>query len=222
MSIQENIERFKNELPDTVTLVAVSKTKPSSDIQQAYDAGQRIFGENRVQEMAAKFEELPKDIEWHMIGHCQRNKVKYMAPFVSLIHSVDSPRLFRQIEKEAKKADRTIDCLLQLHIADEESKYGFEEDSLFEFLRSDQFKNADHTRIRGLMGMATLTDDQDQIREEFKTLSKIYDLVKSSDYLRTQDKFDTLSMGMTGDYKIAIEEGANQVRIGSAIFGKRD
>ena len=222
MDIQDNLDFFKNEIPEHVTLVAVSKTKPIEDLQVAYEAGQRIFGENRVQEMAEKQGKMPDDAQWHMIGHVQRNKVKYMAEFVTLVHSVDSPRLCKAIDKEAAKHDRIIDCLLQVHIAEEESKYGFDDQSLFDFIYSPEFEGLKHIRVRGLMGMATLTDDQHKIRNEFRHLKKLYDLLKSDEKLPSGHQVDILSMGMTGDYKIAIDEGANMVRIGSAIFGKRD
>lgn len=217
MDISENIRKYKEELPQNVTLVAVSKTKPASDVQQAYDAGQRIFGENKVQEMEAKWEELPKDIEWHMIGHVQRNKVKYMAPFVSLIEAVDSPRLLKEINKQAKNNERTIKCLLQIKIAEEDSKFGMNEADAKELLASEAFKNYKNILVVGLMGMATFTDDEAQIRNEFKKLKRIYD-----DFSKTQKNFSVVSMGMSGDYKIAVEEGSTMIRIGSSIFGERN
>nr|WP_299343938.1 YggS family pyridoxal phosphate-dependent enzyme [Allomuricauda sp.] len=216
MSIRTNLENIKNKLPNEVTLVAVSKTKPTGDIMEAYEAGHRVFGENKVQEMVQKWEELPKDIEWHMIGHVQRNKVKYMAPFVSLIHGVDSLRLLLEIDKQAKKNNRTINCLLQIHIAEEETKFGLDETELEEILVSEEFKALENVKIVGLMGMATFTSDEKQIRKEFAFLKAIYDSLQSK-----LPNLNTLSMGMSGDYIIAIEEGSNMIRVGSSIFGAR-
>ena len=217
MSIKENLLAIKETIPDTVTLVAVSKTKPMSFIQEAYDEGQRVFGENRVQEMTEKWENLPKDIEWHMIGHLQRNKVKYMAEYVSLVHGVDSPRLLAEINKQAEKHNRTISCLLQVHIAEEDTKFGFNEKELLELVANEEFKAYKNVKIVGLMGMATFTDNDDQVRKEFSGLKSLYTKL-SNNYT----DFTTLSMGMSGDYKIAIEEGSNMVRIGSSIFGSRN
>lgn len=217
MSIKTNLENIKNTLPNEVTLVAVSKTKPNEDIMEAYDAGHRVFGENKVQEMVQKWEELPKDIEWHMIGHVQRNKVKYMAPFVSLIHGVDSLRLIQEIDKQAKKNDRTILCLLQMHIAEEETKFGLDEAELEEILVSEEFNTLENVKIIGLMGMATFTSDEKQVRKEFASLKAIYDRLQSK-----LPDLNTLSMGMSGDYIIAIEEGSNMIRVGSSIFGARN
>ncbi|WP_405414366.1 YggS family pyridoxal phosphate-dependent enzyme [Maribacter sp. Asnod1-A12] len=217
MSIKENLLAIKETIPDTVTLVAVSKTKPMSFIQEAYDEGQRVFGENRVQEMTEKWENLPKDIEWHMIGHLQRNKVKYMAEYVSLVHGVDSPRLLAEINKQAEKHNRTISCLLQVHIAEEDTKFGFNEEELLELVANEEFKAYKNVKIVGLMGMATFTDNDDQVRKEFSGLKSLYTKL-SNNYT----DFTTLSMGMSGDYKIAIEEGSNMVRIGSSIFGSRN
>lgn len=214
--IKENLLKIKQSLPEHVTLVAVSKTKPESDLQQAYDAGQRILGENKVKEMADKWENLPKDIEWHMIGHVQRNKVKYMIDFVALIHGVDSFRLLKEINKRAKKADRTVDCLLQMHIAEEDSKFGLDTNELYEIVASEEFQNFKNINIKGLMGMATFTDDQNQVRREFKQLKSLFDELKSK-----LPEINILSIGMSGDYKIAIEEGGTMVRIGSSIFGAR-
>ena len=179
--IADNIVRFRESVEPQATLVAVSKTKPNSDLQEAYDAGQRHLGENKIQEMTEKWETLPKDIHWHMIGHTQRNKVKYMAPYVHLIHSVDSPRLAKEINKQARNNDRVINCLLQVFIADEESKYGFDEKELLDFLNSDAFKKLEHININGLMGMATFTDDKDQVRAEFKSLKSIFEKIKSEE-----------------------------------------
>lgn len=213
MSITKNIQEIKEDLPKGVTLVAVSKTKSTEDILEAYATGQRIFGENRVQEMVGKWEKLPKDIEWHMIGHLQRNKVKYMASFVSLIHGVDSLKLLKEINKQAKKNNRIIPCLLQMHIAEEDTKFGLDQEELEEILNAKDLENVE---LIGLMGMATFTDDQNRIRNEFKSLKRVYDRVKSE-----RPGTTVLSMGMSGDYKIAIEEGGNMVRIGSSIFGAR-
>lgn len=217
MSIKDNLERIKKEIPEHVTLVAVSKTKPNEDLLEAYEAGQRFFGENKVQEMVEKWEHLPKDIAWHMIGHLQRNKVKYMAEFVNLVHGVDSLRLLKEIDKKAKQANRTIDYLLQIHIAEEDTKFGLNQEELENLLSSQDFKKLENVRLKGLMGMATFTDNKTQIRKEFRQLKTIFD--------NTQKKIkeiDTLSMGMSGDYQIAIEEGSTMVRIGSSIFGSRN
>lgn len=221
MSIQNQLANVKKNIPEHVTLVAVSKTKPDEELMQAYDAGQRILGENKVQELVGKYERLPKDIVWHMIGHLQSNKVKFIAPFVSLIHAVDSPKLLKEINKEAKKNDRVIDCLVQLHIADESTKFGFSPEEVEEFLKSDQVKSFENIRIVGLMGMATFTDDTDQIRSEFGVLKQTFDKLKT-DLLKDQAEFSTISMGMSGDYQLAIEEGSTMVRVGSTIFGVRN
>jgi pyridoxal phosphate enzyme (YggS family) len=219
MSIQQNLLKIKSTLPDHVTLVAVSKTKPVPDLMEAYVAGQRIFGENKIQEMVDKWEEMPKDIEWHMIGHVQTNKVKYMAPFVSLIHGVDSLKLLEEINKQAVKNDRIIDCLLQIYIADEESKFGLDGAELSELLSSPTFKTMKNIRIVGLMGMATFTDNQNQIQKEFSHLKSLFDGLQS---LQTENcKLQTVSMGMSGDYQLAIACGSTMVRIGSSIFGGR-
>jgi len=217
MSIKENLLAVTNTIPNSVTLVAVSKTKPMSLIQEAYDEGQRIFGENRVQEMTEKWQKMPKDIKWHMIGHLQRNKVKYMAEYVSLAHGVDSPRLLAEINKQAEKHNRVISCLLQVHIAEEDTKFGFNEEELLELVSNEEFKTYKHIKIEGLMGMATFTDNIDQVRREFKSLKELYAKLKNN-----YTDFNTLSMGMSGDYKIAIEEGSTMVRIGSSIFGSRN
>ncbi|PIB23837.1 YggS family pyridoxal phosphate enzyme [Maribacter sp. 4U21] len=217
MSIEKKIVALKESIPAHVTLVAVSKTKPNEDLQEAYDAGQRIFGENKVQEMTRKWEKLPKDIQWHMIGHVQRNKVKYMASFVSLIHGVDSFKLLKEINKQGKKNHKKIPCLLQIHIAEEDTKFGFDEKELLELVQDKAFLELDHVEIKGLMGMATFTDDKNQIRREFKSLNTLFQGLKT-----TLDGLEILSMGMSGDYQIAIEEGSTMVRIGSSIFGARD
>lgn len=214
MSIQSNLNSIKASLPEHVTLVAVSKTKPVSDLMQAYEAGQRIFGENKIQEMADKWEEMPKDIQWHMIGHVQTNKVKFMAPFVSLIHGVDSLKLLQEINKQALKNNRIIDCLLQIHIAEEETKFGLDESELNALISSPEFKELKNIRTLGLMGMATFTEDQNQIKKEFQHLKSIFDSIQNDD-------FSIISMGMSGDYQLAIECGSTMVRIGSSIFGGR-
>ncbi|TDT45453.1 hypothetical protein CLV90_2541 [Maribacter spongiicola] len=217
MSIKENLLVIKKNIPDTVTLVAVSKTKPMTYIQEAYDEGQRVFGENRVQEMTEKWENMAKDIEWHMIGHLQRNKVKYMAEYVSLVHGVDSPRLLSEINKQAEKHNRVISCLLQVHIAEEDTKFGFNEEELLDLVANEEFKAFKNVKIVGLMGMATFTDDMDQVRREFANLKLLFNKLKNN-----YTDFATLSMGMSGDYQIAIEEGSTMVRIGSSIFGSRN
>ncbi|TDR25984.1 YggS family pyridoxal phosphate-dependent enzyme [Flavobacterium cheniae] len=219
MSISINLNNIKSQLPPHVTLVAVSKTKPVADLMEAYNAGQRIFGENKIQEMTDKWEVMPKDIEWHMIGHVQTNKVKYMAPYVSLIHGVDSLKLLQEINKQAAKNNRVIDCLLQVYIAEEESKFGLDEQELEDILSSTEFKQLKNIRIVGLMGMATFTENKNQIEKEFKHLKTIFDKYKK---LNTEHcQLNTLSMGMSGDYQLAISCGSTMVRIGSSIFGSR-
>lgn len=219
--VKENLQKVKKTLPENVELVAVSKTKPKELIQEAYEAGQRVFGENRAQELAEKAENLPKDIQWHMIGHLQRNKVKYIAPFVSLIHSIDSYRLLKEVNKEGKKNNRIIDVLLQFHIAQEESKYGFDLNEVKDILEGENFPKMENINIRGIMGMATFTENKEQVAEEFQALQN-YFFVLQSHYFKFNEDFNILSMGMSNDYNIAIEEGSNMVRIGSAIFGARD
>jgi pyridoxal phosphate enzyme (YggS family) len=217
MDISENIKNFQDELPKDVTLVAISKTKSVDDLLEAYEAGQRHFGENKIQEMTEKWEKLPKDIKWHMVGHVQRNKVKYMAPYVSLIHAVDSLKLLKEIHKEADKNGHCIDCLLQIKIAEEDSKYGISADEAREILDSEEFKELDHVKVKGLMGMATFTDDEKQVKKEFDHLKTVF-----NEFKEQYSNFEILSMGMSGDYKIAIDSGTNMVRIGSEIFGARD
>lgn len=219
--ITENLNEVRHALPEHVTLVAVSKTHPPEAIQTAYDAGQRIFGENKVQELVAKHEVLPRDIEWHLIGHLQTNKVKYIADFVSFIHAVDSEKLLDEINKRAAKAERVIDVLLQVHIAEEDSKFGFDDAELTAFVSGTGIALHTHVRIRGLMGMATFTDDREQVRREFKHLKRLFDQLKTSVFV-TANHFDTLSMGMSGDFDLAIEEGSTMVRIGSTLFGARN
>jgi pyridoxal phosphate enzyme (YggS family) len=223
MSIKENLLNIQSQLPERVTLVAVSKTKPVSDLMEAYEAGQRIFGENKIQEMTEKWQQMPKDIQWHMIGHVQTNKVKFMAEYVSLIHGVDSLKLLEEINKQAKKHNRVIDCLLQIYIAEEESKFGLDEaelDEILDFVQND--KNAmKNIRIVGLMGMATFTDNQNQIKKEFQNLKAIFDTLRDIRLKSDAIQVNTLSMGMSGDYQLAIECGSTMVRIGSSIFGGR-
>lgn len=221
MSIQTNLQEVKKSLPEGVTLVAVSKTHPSEKVMEAYNAGQRIFGENKVQELVGKYETMPKDIEWHLIGHLQTNKVKYIAPFVSLIHSVDSLKLLQAIDKEAQKVNRVIDSLLQVHIAEEETKFGFSFDEVYEALNSADYCRLHNVNVVGLMGMATFTDNTNQVRKEFRSLKGLFDKLKEQ-YFSENDNFKVLSMGMSGDYKIAVEEGSTMVRVGSSIFGARD
>ena len=219
MSIAENLSTVKKSL-ENCHLIAVSKTKPNEDLMEAYEAGQRALGENKVQELTDKEAALPKDIEWHMIGHLQRNKVKYIAPFVHLIHSVDSVRLLKEINKQGKKIDRVGPVLLQIHIAEEENKYGLDEVELHELLSSDVFKEMNHIEVQGLMGMATFTDDSEKIRREFKGLKRLFDKT-AEQYNDEKLNLKELSMGMSGDYEIAIQEGSTMVRIGSKIFGER-
>ncbi|MCT4591457.1 MAG: YggS family pyridoxal phosphate-dependent enzyme [Carboxylicivirga sp.] len=221
MSIQNNLQAVKEQINQRALLVAVSKTKPNEDLMEAYNAGQRVFGENKVQELTGKYETLPKDIEWHMIGHLQSNKVKYIAPFVSLIHGVDSEKLLKTINKEGKKNNRKIPCLLQVHIAEEETKFGFSEEELSNMLSNERLSELEHVDIKGVMGMATFTNDEAQIRKEFKALKSIFDGLKSSIF-SANDSFTEISMGMSGDYLIAIEEGSTMVRVGSSIFGARN
>ncbi len=220
MPIASQIQKLKKELPEHVVLVAVSKTKPISDIMQAYEAGQRIFGENKIQEMAQKQEIMPKDIQWHMIGHVQTNKVKYMAPFVALIHGVDSLKLLKEINKQAQKNNRIIPCLLQVYIASEETKFGLSEAELLEIIHSEEFKSLENIKITGLMGMASFTDNPDIVKNEFIHLKHIFEYVKP--YQLPNCHFEILSMGMSGDYQLAIACGSTMVRIGSSIFGERN
>ncbi|GFD82821.1 YggS family pyridoxal phosphate enzyme [Alteromonas sp. KUL156] len=215
--IKENLQKIKSTLPENVTLVAVSKTKPIADLKEAYDAGQRIFGENKIQEMVAKYDELPKDIKWHMIGHLQRNKVKYMAHFVDLIHGVDSFKTLKEINKQAKKHNRVINCLLQARIAKEDTKFGLPFEDIEAILASDELEELENIKIVGLMGMATFTDNQKQLQEEFSSLANFFNGNKEN-----YPNLQTLSMGMSGDYELAIKNGSTMVRIGSSIFGVRN
>ena len=219
MSIKQNLNDIKSQLPEHVTLVAVSKTKPVSDLMEAYDAGQRIFGENKIQEMVEKHEQMPKDIEWHMIGHVQRNKVKYMAEFVSLIHGVDSFKLLKEINKQAKKYDRVINCLLQIKIAEEDTKFGMSSADAKSLITSEAFATLTNVNITGVMGMATFTDDSAQIETEFNRLKTIFDDLRP---IQTDNcSLQTISMGMSGDYQLAIDCGSTMIRVGSSIFGAR-
>jgi len=222
MNITKNLQQIKASIPEHVTLVAVSKTKPNTAILEAYQAGQRIFGENKVQELTEKYESLPKDIEWHMIGHLQSNKVKYIAPFVSLIHGVDSFKLLKEINKRAAQNNRVINCLLQIHIAEEDTKFGFDEKEVIELLQSEAFQHLKNIKVVGLMGMATFTDNENQIRKEFKTLKNLFDKLLNFKLETSNLKLETLSIGMSGDYQIAIEEGSTMIRVGSSIFGERN
>ncbi len=221
INIAENLEKIKNNIPPNVTVVAVSKTKPVKDIQVAYDTGHKVFGENKVQELVRKFEGLPKDIEWHFIGHLQTNKVKYIVPFVHLLHGIDSLKLLKEVNKEAFKNNKVQDCLLQVRIASEESKYGLSEIELINILSHTEFKDLKNIRVTGLMGMATFTDQEEVIRSEFRNLSILFKRIKN-EYFKGEVFFKDLSMGMSGDYPLAIEEGATIIRIGSNIFGERD
>jgi len=221
MNIQSGLSEVLQTMPDHVKLVAVSKTKPAEDIREAYDAGQRVFGENKMQELLAKQPLLPNDIKWHFIGHLQTNKVKYIAPFVSLIHAVDSLKLFKEINKQAKNNDRVIDCLFQFHIAEEYSKFGLNFEKAVSILTNEEYKQLKNIRIVGVMGMSTFTEDMGKVRKEFQTLKNIFDRLKN-DFFSAEDHFKEISMGMSGDYKIAIEEGSTMVRIGTSIFGERE
>ncbi len=212
-TIHSRLETIKSSIEGSqCTLVAVSKTKPNELVMEAYDAGQRDFGENKVQDLVAKAEALPKDIKWHMIGHLQRNKVKYIVPFVHLIHGVDSEKLLKEIDKQAAKVDRIVSCLLQVHIAKEDTKFGFSAEEIEQLLSNDGLSKYPNVKIEGLMGMATFTDDKSQVAEEFASLKSLFD----------QYNWDILSMGMSGDYQIAIEQGSNMIRVGTAIFGERN
>ena len=220
MTIKQNLNIILSALPQEITLVAVSKTKPISDILEAYNVGQRVFGENKIQEMVDKYEQLPKDIEWHMIGHVQRNKVKYMVSFVSLIHGVDNFKLLKEINKQAEKHNRIIDCLLQIKIADEDSKFGMTPDEARNILLSEEFSELQYINIKGVMGMSTLTEDMKQVKKEFTYLKDTFDGLKK---LETDNfKPETISMGMSGDYQLAIDCGSTMVRVGSSIFGERN
>ena len=220
MSIKLNIEKLREKVSHEVKIVAVSKFHPVEEIKEVYDAGQIVFGESRVQEIVVKQKELPEDIEWHFIGNLQRNKVKQIAPFVSLIHSVDSERLMREINKQGAANDRIIPCLIQIHIADEESKSGFSTEDFLRFMEDEKWKEYKHIDFRGLMGMATFTEDQAKIRSEFRMLKSFFEKCKTT-YFAEKPQFNEISMGMTGDYAIAIDEGSTMIRVGTLIFGER-
>jgi len=220
MAIKENLNYIKSDLPQHVTLVAVSKTKPVSDLMEAYNAGQRVFGENKIQEMVDKHEAMPKDIQWHMIGHVQKNKVKYMASFVALIHGVDDIKLLEEINKQALKHERIIDCLLQIKIASEYSKFGMHPDEATQLIQSEQFSKLKNIKVKGLMGMATFTEDNNQIKQEFQLLKSTFDTLKPFETFNF--KPEIISMGMSGDYQLAIECGSTMIRVGSSIFGERN
>lgn len=220
MSIRDNLTGIRQTIPSHVTLVAVSKTKPNDDILQAYEAGQRIFGENKIQEMSAKQQALPDDIQWHMIGHVQTNKIKFMAPYVTLVHGVDSFKLLAEIDKQAAKHGRVIACLLQVYIAEEETKFGLDANEVLEILNSESFQKLDNIEVKGLMGMASFTENESQIRKEFTQLKTLFDEIARRPKTRNFNP-EILSMGMSGDYSIAIESGSTMVRIGSSIFGTR-
>ena len=217
MDLKERFRTLKQTLPQNVTLVAVSKTKPVDVIQKAYDTGHRIFGENKVQEMTDKQLQLPEDIEWHMIGHLQRNKVKYIAPFVGLIHSIDSLKLLREVDKQAAKHNRCIPCLLQIKIASEDSKFGMDKATAMDLLGSDEFRDLKHVNVVGLMGMATFTEDEDQIQAEFQYLKGLFDALQPE-----HPSLQILSMGMSDDYPLAIQCGSTMIRVGSKLFGPRN
>ncbi len=221
MSIEQKLGFYRSQMPENARLVAVSKTKPNEMVLEAYNAGQRIFGENKVQDLAAKQGLLPSDIQWHFIGHLQRNKVKFIAGFVDTIHAVDSLRLLKEVDKQAKACNRTIKCLLQFHIAEEESKFGLNYEEAIGILRSDEYSGMQNIQIIGLMGMATYTNDNEQVRKEFKNLRSYFDSLRRT-FFKDRTYFREISMGMSGDYKIAIEEGSTLIRIGTGIFGPRN
>ncbi len=221
MTVRSNLQEIRKYIPAHVQLVCVSKVHPIESIQEAYNAGERVFGENKVQELCAKSDALPKDIQWHYIGHLQTNKIKFIVPFVSLIHGIDSIKLLHEIDKNAAKINRKVNCLLQVHIAEEETKFGFSESELIDMLQGDVWKSLSNINICGLMGMATFTDDENQVRKEFHTLKMLFDTLKST-YFANEPEFKEISMGMSDDFKIAIEEGSTMVRIGSSIFGVRN
>lgn len=221
MSVADKLKTVFEKLPDDVKLIAISKTKSTGQIMQVYHTGHRVFGESKAQELLPKYEALPKDIRWHMVGHLQSNKVKYIAPFIELIHSIDSLKLLKVVNKEARKNMRIIQCLLQIHIAQEESKYGLQFEEACEILESESFRNMENVEICGLMGMATLTGNTEKVRSEFRQLKRYFDLTREK-YFAGKASFKEISMGMSGDYELAIEEGSTMVRIGSAIFGERE
>jgi len=220
MSVAQNLELIKQKIPEKVTLVCVSKFHPDETIMEAYQAGERVFGESKVQELIEKYNHLPKDIHWHFIGHLQTNKVKFLVPFVELIHGVDTFKLLQEINKQAAKINRKVNCLLQVHIATEEAKFGFSLEELTELFESGSINSLEFINIRGLMGMATFTDNQDQVRREFQGLKKLFDTIKNK-YVHNNSDFTEISMGMSDDFLLAIEAGSTMVRIGSSIFGHR-
>ena len=220
-SIAQRLHEVKATLPQHVCLIAVSKFHPVESLMEAYQAGQRCFGESRVQELQAKHEQLPADVEWHFIGHLQTNKVKYIVPYVSMIHSVDSPRLLDEIERQAARIDRVVDCLLEVHVAQEDTKYGFSPESCIEYLTPEVLAAYPHVRFRGVMGMASFTDDDEQVQQEFEQLKQLFDKLRSG-VMNNATYFDTLSMGMSHDYLMAIDKGSTMVRIGTTIFGERN
>ena len=221
MDLLQNLKNITKSIPEEVTLVAVSKTKPPEMVKELLNAGQLDFGENKVQELVDKQQQLPETIRWHMIGHLQTNKVKYIAPFVYLVHGVDSLKLLRVLNKEGKKSGRVISCLFQMHIAAEDSKFGLDQHELEEILGSAEYSEMEHVNIRGMMGMATFTDDSEAVRKEFQNLKRIFEQVKAG-YFSEKSDFSILSMGMSNDYLLAIEEGSNMIRVGSLLFGPRD
>lgn len=221
MSIQSNIQELRKHIPSDVKLVCVSKFHPAETVMEAYDAGERIFGESRVQELVQKQPELPADIQWHFIGHLQTNKIKFIVPFVKLIHGVDSWKVLNEINKQAEKAAKKTACLLQVHIADEETKFGFSEEELIDLISGNELQNLHNVQIAGLMGMATFTENENQVRKEFRSLKILFDKIKS-EYFSNDEAFCELSMGMSQDYQIAIEEGSTMIRIGTSIFGERE
>ena len=221
MSIKENLAQVRKQIPDNVTLIAVSKTKPIEALQEAYDNGQRVFGENKAQEMRDKHEVLPKDIQWHFIGHLQENKIKYIIPYVSMIHSVDSFKLLKEINKYAAKHDRIVDCLCEMDISHEDTKFGMSYEELEQMLGNEEFKSLTNIRICGLMGIGSITDDREQTRKEFRNLKQMFDNCKQT-FFSQNAYFEHITMGMSGDYDIAIQEGSTFVRVGSKIFGERD
>jgi pyridoxal phosphate enzyme (YggS family) len=221
MNIIENINKIKSTLPNDVLLIAVSKTKPIEDIMEAYNGGQRVFGENKAQEMRDKHEKLPKDIQWHFIGHLQENKVKYIVPYVTMIHSIDSLHLLGEVNKKAIQCDRVVDCLFEIDIAHEESKFGMSEEEVFSLLNCPEYKQMKNIRICGVMGIGSITDDKEKTKEEFKNLKEIFSKIKEN-FFQDKDFFKHISMGMSGDYDIAIKQGSTMIRVGSKIFGERD
>lgn len=221
MSVRENLLQVKSQVPDNVCLIAVSKTKPVEAIQEAYDCGQRVFGENKAQEMRDKHAVLPQDIQWHMIGHLQENKIKYIIPYVTMIHSIDSLKLLKEVNKKAMQCERVVDCLIEMDISHEDSKFGLSIEELRDMLESEDFQAMNNVRICGLMGIGSITDDREKTRQEFRNLKNMFEDIRK-EYFQDKEYFTHISMGMSGDYDIAIEEGSTFVRVGSKIFGERD